>query len=101
MDGIQSVLGKAIDVAGSISNSESGRDGSASRWMVVVCTAYAAEKMETAVPHSNGFTNDLDCFEVRVIHERDHDELKIASGRRNWYIVKVERWEAQPSHVGV
>jgi hypothetical protein len=66
-----------------LSNLESGRDGSASRWMVVLCTAYAAENMETAAPNSNGFANDLDCLEVCVIHERDHDELKIASGRRN------------------
>lgn len=51
--------------------------------MVVFCTAYAAEKMETVAPHSNGFTNDLDCLEVLVIHERDHDELKNASGRKN------------------
>jgi hypothetical protein len=51
--------------------------------MVVLCTVYAAEKMETAVPHSKGFTNDLDCLEVRIIHERDHDELKIASGLKN------------------
>lgn len=51
--------------------------------MVVLCTAYAAEKIETAAPSSNGFTNDLDCLEVRVIHERDHCELKIASGRKS------------------
>lgn len=51
--------------------------------MVVLCTAYAADNMETAAPSSNGFANDLDCLEVRIIHGRVHDELKIASGRRN------------------
>jgi hypothetical protein len=51
--------------------------------MVVLCATYAAENMETAAPNSNGFANDLDCLEVRVIHGRVHDELKIASGRRN------------------